>query len=286
MTTALLVAFVLAVFRISVPYVLAAVGGTLSERAGVVALGLEGMLLTGAFCAAVGAEAGGPAVGALAGAMGGAGVGVILAACVVYGRADGVVVGVAINLIALGGTRVAMQYVWQSASSSPTIPGLSGGWAGAAGLAALAVSGVAAAALTRTAWGLRVRAVGEHPAAATSLGIDVAQLRFGAVALSGALAGLGGAWLALDNHGFVDRMSGGRGYIALAAVIMGRWHPGFAALAAVCFAATEAAQLQLQAVVSGGAREFIQMLPYLLTLVALAGVLGRSRPPAALGRNV
>jgi simple sugar transport system permease protein len=128
-----------------------------------------------------------------------------------------------------------------------------------------------------------MRAVGEHPQAAVSAGLSVGRLRYVAVALSGVLASLGGVYLALDQHQFTDQMTAGRGFIALAAVIFGRWEPVRAAIACLLFAAAETLQIQLQ-----GAEilptQFIQMIPYLLTLIALAGLVGRSAPPAALGR--
>ena len=137
--------------------------------------------------------------------------------------------------------------------------------------------------LYRTPFGLRVRAVGEKPEAAATLGVPVARVRWSAVALSGVLAGLAGAYLALDQHQFTDGMTAGRGFIALAAVIFGRWDPRRVALACVLFAAAEAFQIQLQ-----GAQvipsQFVEMIPYVLTIVALAGVVGRSVAPAALGK--
>lgn len=275
-----------AAVRIAVPYVLAAMGGTVSERAGVVALGLEGMLLGGAFTATLAADAAGtPWAGVVGGAAGGALVALAYGLSVVRGRADGIVAGVALNLVVLGLTRFLLQFTYHSASSSPPVPGLDG--MGPQGLfvgATLVVVVALHAVLGGTALGLRWRAVGEAPAAAASLGVDPARVRLGAVLLSGVLAGLGGAWMALDNHGFVDRMSGGRGYIALAAVISGRWRPLPVALATLAFAGAEAMQLQLQAVAGSELRELVQVLPYGLTLVALAGVLGRARPPAGLGR--
>ena len=137
--------------------------------------------------------------------------------------------------------------------------------------------------LYRTPFGLRVRAVGEHPAAALSVGIRVDRVRYLSVALSGALAALGGAYLALDQHQFSAEMTAGRGFIALAATIFGRWDPLRAALACLLFAAAETLQIQLQ-----GAQvipsQFVEMIPYALTIIALAGVVGRAVPPAALGR--
>jgi simple sugar transport system permease protein len=138
--------------------------------------------------------------------------------------------------------------------------------------------------LYRTPFGLRVRAVGEHPDAATSVGISVPKIRYIAVAVSGMLAALGGVFLALDQHQFTDQMTSGRGFIAVAAVIFGRWDPVKAGLACLFFAAAETLQIQLQ----GNQlipSQFIEMIPYLLTIIALAGVVGRAVPPAALGKT-
>ena len=135
----------------------------------------------------------------------------------------------------------------------------------------------------RTRFGLRVRAVGEKPEAATTLGVSVNRIRYGAVVTSGALAALGGVYLALDQHQFTDQMTAGRGFIALAAVIFGRWTAVRAGVACLLFAFAEAVQIQVQ---GAGVlpSQFVSMIPYVLTLVALAGVVGRSVPPAALGR--
>ena len=281
----LTIAFLLQILRITVPYVLAALGGTLSERAGVINLALEGMLLTGAFTATCGSYlGGGPLGGALAGIAGGLAIAGLYAVIVLRFRADQIVAGVAVNLLALGLTRYFLKLVFKSASSSPTVPGFDGPYAyafvGLAAILAIVVHGV----VTSTPYGLRVRAVGEHPAAAASLGVDVIKTRLWAVLASGVLAGLGGAWLALDNHGFVDRMSGGRGYIALAAMIFGNWRPGAATLACLLFGFADALQLNLQSTATSVPREFVQILPYVLTMVTLAGVIGRSRAPAAIGR--
>jgi simple sugar transport system permease protein len=137
--------------------------------------------------------------------------------------------------------------------------------------------------LYRTPFGLRVRAVGEHPAAALSVGIPVTRVRYAATAISGLLAGLGGVYLALDQHQFTDQMTAGRGFIALAATIFGRWDPPRVGFACLLFAAAEALQIQLQ-----GAQlipsQFVEMIPYVLTIIALAGVVGRAVPPASLGK--
>jgi ABC-type uncharacterized transport system permease subunit len=137
--------------------------------------------------------------------------------------------------------------------------------------------------LYRTPFGLRVRAVGEHPEAALSVGVPVIRVRWIAVALSGAIAGLGGAYLALDQHQFTDQMTAGRGFIALAAVIFGRWDPARAGLACLLFAGAETFQIRLQGT-QAIPSQFVEMIPYVLTIVALAGVVGRAVPPAALGR--
>jgi simple sugar transport system permease protein len=138
--------------------------------------------------------------------------------------------------------------------------------------------------LTRTRWGLRVRAVGDHPEAAHTLGVDVNWVRWRAVLAAGLLAGLGGAWLAMSNRGFVAEMTGGRGYIALAAVIMGSWRPLWACAACLLFGFAEAVQVALEMYRIGVPGELTHIFPYLLTMITLAGFIGRSRPPAALGQ--
>ena len=280
-------AFLTQVLRICVPYVLAAQGGALSERSGVVNIALEGKLLVGAFCAALGAWAtGSTAAGALAGAAGGVAVAALYAWVVIRFAADQIVCGVAINLLAVGLTRFLLKLVFDSTANSPATVGLDPSVAGEPLLWVVIALVVAVhLGLERTPWGLRLRACGDHPLAAESVGVHVRRVRWGAVLAAGGLAGLGGAWLALASQGFTSEMSGGRGYIALAAVIMGKWRPPAAALACLLFALAEALQLNLQAA-SGlpVPRELVQALPYLLTMVALAGLIGRSRPPAALGR--
>jgi ABC-type uncharacterized transport system permease subunit len=207
-------------------------------------------------------------------------------------RADQVVVGIAVNLLVIGATRFFLRLAFDSSSNSPRVPGFGAEQSGT-GFASLAANpliwiGVGSIVfvawlLYRTPFGLRVRAVGEHPEAATSVGIRVARVRYMAVALSGALAALGGAYLSLDQHQFSAEMTAGRGFIALAATIFGRWDPVRAALACLLFAAAETFQIRLQ-----GAQvipsQFVEMIPYALTIIALAGVVGRSVPPAALGR--
>ncbi len=290
----MLIAFVLQALRIAVPYLLAAAGGVMSERVGVIALGLEGLMLSGAFGAALGSYYGAnPWMGLIGALVAGAVVTSVLAAATLRFKANQVVVGVAINLIVVAATRFFLRLVFDSASNSPRVPGFGGEGAGNAmlasflnpvvwiGLAALPLLGWV---LYRTPFGLRARAVGEKPEAAASLGVNVMGLRLKGLYIAGSLASLGGAYLSLDQHQFTDSMTAGRGFIALAAVIFGRWQPTRVAVACLLFAGAETLQIQLQ-----GAQlvpsQFVEMIPYVLTIVALAGVVGRSVAPAALGKT-
>ncbi|MBC7672803.1 MAG: ABC transporter permease, partial [Polaromonas sp.] len=270
-----------------------AAGGVLSERAGLIGLTLEGYMLGGAFCAAVGSyAAGAPWVGVVAAVLGGALLALLYATSTIRFRADQVVVGIAINLLAIGLTRFFLRLFFDSSSNSPRVPGFSvkGSGTGFAALAqnplvwaGLLVIPLVAWVLYRTPFGLRVRAVGEHPAAAASVGVPVARVRYMAVVASGMVAGLGGAYLALDQHQFTDGMTAGRGFIALAATIFGRWDPLRAGLACLLFAAAETLQIQLQGT-QAIPSQFVEMIPYLLTIIALAGIVGRAVGPAALGK--
>jgi simple sugar transport system permease protein len=277
-------AFLAAVLRISVPYVLGALGGVWSERAGVIDIGLEGMLLAGAFAATVGAFFTHSATGGLAcGMAGGAALAALYALLVLRFRGDQIVCGVALNLFADGATRFLLKDLFGSSSNSPVIAAW-GQLAVPVVMATLALVLVSQLALERTRFGLRVRAVGEHPAAAASLGVSVARVRWLAVLGGGALAGLGGAWLAADQHQFVAGMSNGRGYIALAALIFGGWRPMWALAASLLFGFAEAAQIALQAAGIGLPAWLVQMMPYLFTMIALATARRRRRAPSALGQ--
>jgi ABC-type uncharacterized transport system permease subunit len=279
--------------RIAIPYLLAAAGGVLSERAGLIGLSLEGYMLSGAFCAAVGSYyAGAPWVGVIAAVLGGGVLSMLYAASAIRFKADQVVVGIAINLLAVGLTRFFLRLIFDSSSNSPRIPGfdVKGSGTGFLALAhnplvwvGIVIIPLVSWMLYRTPFGLRVRAAGEHPAAAESVGVPVKRVRYLAVGLSGMIAGLGGAYLALDQHQFTDQMTAGRGFIALAAIIFGRWDPLRAGLACLLFAAAETLQIQLQGTQMIPS-QFVEMIPYVLTIVALAGVVGRAVPPAALGK--
>ena len=293
--------------RIAVPYVFASVGGFYSERAGVVNIALEACLLQGALACVLAAHAletsgAAPAlaawVGVAAAIVAGALTGALHAlVCVRFG-ANQIVSGLGLNLLAMGATKFTLTLVFGSAANSSRIGGLEP-WAipvlsewgvtrvlFCTPLAVLAWIIVLASVWVagRTRFGLRLHACGEHPEAAASLGVNVARLRWIGVVVSGVLASLGGAWLALDQHQFTAGMSSGRGFIALAALIFGKWTPQGAAAACLLFAFAEAIQIHLQGSGTSVPTQFLQMLPYVVTMVALAGAIGRSRPPDALGR--
>ena len=288
-----ILAFLLQTIRIAIPYLFAASGGVVAERAGVVSLTLEGFMLSGAFCATLGSHYSGSAwVGVLCGVAGGLVMGLLHAIASIRFKADQIVVGIAINLLVVGLTRFFLHLAFDSSSNSPRVAGF-GGEQVRSGFAALVSNPLVWVGLVlvpvmgwmmyRTAFGLRVRAVGEHPLAAESVGVPVPRVRYLAVTLSGVLASLGGVYLALDQHQFTDQMTAGRGYVALAAVIFGRWDPVRAGIACLFFAAAETLQIQLQSL-QAIPSQFVSMIPYALTIVALAGLVGRSVPPAALGR--
>ena len=263
----MLLAFLAQTLRIAVPYLFAAAGGVLAERAGIISLTLEGFLLGGAFSAMLGSYySGSPWIGVLSGIAGGLALGMLHAVSTIRFKADQVVSGIAINLLAVGLTRYFLKLVFDSSSNSPRVAGFAAGTSATALVAGLLhnpliplgllIVPAVAWLLYRTPFGLRVRAVGEHPEAAVTLGISVKRVRYGAVALSGALA----------------------------AIIFGRWDPMRAGLACLFFAAAETLQIQLQGM-QAIPSQFVQMIPYVLTIVALVGVVGRAVPPAALGRE-
>ncbi len=291
--------------RMAVPYACAGLGGVWSERSGVVNIALEGILLSGGLAGVVAQVATGSALaGVAAAALVGAAIGALHALVVVSGRVDAIVSGLAVNLVAAGGTRYVLRALYDSSSNSPPVAGFPALGGGAGGLALLArtcadpltllTAGLVVATawtLLRTRFGLQVRACGEDPAAAASVGVAVERVRLRAVALGGAICGLGGVALAFDQHQFQAGMSGGRGFIALAAVILSGWRPGRAAAACLSFAALDAAQIvaQDQARAIG---YLAQMLPYAATLAALWAVARRrgqgalaGQPPAGLGRH-
>jgi simple sugar transport system permease protein len=281
------IAFVAQVIRIAVPYVLAALGGAVTERSGVVDLAIEAKLLFGAFAAAAVAHAtGSTVIGIAGGALAGACVAALQAACALGLRADQVIVGVALNVLALGGTRLLLQLCYGEGANSPPCPAFGDAVIGNP-LVWLAATGavVVPFAVRRTRWGVRLRAAGDRPDALIAAGVSPLRARFAAVLVGGALAGAGGAQLSLAVGGFSAEMSSGRGYIALAMVILSGWRPAWAAVGALGVALAEAINIQLQVSGVGVPRELAPLLPYVLTLVVLVIAGGKRRPPpSALGQ--
>jgi simple sugar transport system permease protein len=289
--------------RLSTPLILAALGGMYSERAGIINIALEGIMLSGAFtAAAVTAQIQNPWIGLIAAAVAGLLVSLIHAIASIEFKADQVVVGTAINILFLGIPALVSGALFESTGSTPQLPReqtlpdwnipviekipvlsqLLSGHKPIVYLALLMVP-VSYYVLFRTRFGLRLRAVGENPEAADTAGVSVARLRYAGVLLSGLLAGLGGAYLSIgQNSLFTRNMTAGRGFIALAALIFGKWHPVGAFLACLLFGLAEAISIRMQGVVQIPV-QMIQIIPYVLTLVVLAGFIGRAIPPRALG---
>jgi len=289
MTEILNIALISSTIRLATPLILAALGGLFSERSGVINIALEGMMLAGAFtAAAVTYAAGNPYVGLLAGVAAGTLIGAIHAlACIRY-QADQVVTGTAINILMIGMPAFLSGAFFLSSGSTPQIPKENLiPWIPIV-IAFLLVPATWYV-LYNTPFGLRLRSVGENPEAADAAGVKVARMRYAGVLLSGALAGIGGAYLSIGQSSlFTRNMTSGRGFIALAALIFGKWRPVQTMLACLLFGLTEAISIQMQGVVklpSGDdiPVQFIQMVPYILTIVVLAGFIGSSRPPRALG---
>ena len=296
-------ALIAATLRFATPLAFASIGGMFSERSGVVTIGLEGMMLMGCFWGIWGSDKTGHWWGGLLIAMAAGGViAFVHAVWAVHLRADQIVGGTAINFLALGITGYAFIDIYGSngtpnLSGSESIPDVNlhlpdGFFATAFGqmnlmtwivLVLIVGSGIV---MFRTPIGLRLRAVGEHPRAADTVGISVYRVRYAAVTLSGVLSAMGGAYLSIGFvHSFNQNMSAGRGFIALAALIFGKWRPGGAFAAALLFGFSSALAQSLGTVPAWQSYGVLfQTLPYVLTLIAVAGAIGRSIPPAAVGR--
>ena len=294
-------ALIAATLRYATPLIFGALGGIVSERSGVVNVGLEGMMLMGAFFGIFGADLlDSWFLGLLVGMAAGGVLALVHAFFSVQLRADQIVSGIALNFLALGITGYIFldHYGDQGTPDNiPRVPDISIpgvknlsffgdaiGHANALTWVALILVVALTVFLFRTPRGLRLRSVGEHPRAAETVGISVPRTRYFAVVASGMLAALGGAYLSIGFVGsFNQGMTAGRGFIALAAVIFGKWHPVGALGAALLFGFSTALAQRLPTFSASGAVLF-QALPYVLTLIAVAGVIGRSRPPAAVGQ--
>ncbi len=293
-------ALIAATLRYATPLLFAALGGIISERSGVINIGLEGMMLMGAFFGVLGADVTGSWVGGLFVAMiAGGALALVHAAFAIHLRADQIVSGTAVNFLALGITGYVFIDHYGTNGTPPdisrvpdiAIPGLRhvsffGDAIGHANLLTwigLLLVPILTVFLFRTKRGLRLRAVGEKPHAADTVGVGVFPIRYAAVTVSGMLAALGGAYLSVGFVGsFSQNMTEGRGFIALAAVIFGKWRPLGALMAVLLFGFSSALAQRLPTFSASTATLF-QALPYVLTLVAVAGVIGRSRAPGSIG---
>jgi general nucleoside transport system permease protein len=293
-----------ATLRYATPLLFAALGGLFSERSGVVNIGLEGMMLSGAFFSIWGADVTGTwTLGLAIGIGSGALFGLLHAFFSITLRADQIVGGTAINLIALGLTTYLLIQIYPNGTPTDisSIPNVTIGFLDEIPVignflddafgrlhlmiwVAFVLVVVVWIVVFKTPIGLRIRSVGEHPRAADTVGINVYAVRYGAVILSGGLAAAGGAYLSLGFTTFFEQnMTAGRGFIALAALIFGMWRPFGAAAACLLFGFSSALSDNLQTY-STSVSYLLDTLPYALTLVAVAGVIGRSIPPAAVGR--
>ena len=286
--------------RLSTPLVLAALGGLFSERSGVINIALEGKMLAGAFTAAAVTHAaetslrmGGasPWIGLLAGMIAGLFIAAIYALSCIKFKSDQVVSGAAINILMLGMPGLLSGAFFLSSGSTPQIPKdhLLPQSPVVIAITILALVAGIWYVVYKTPFGLRLRSVGENPEAADAAGVSVSRIRYSGVLLAGILAGIGGAYLSIGQSSlFTRNMTAGRGFIALAALIFGKWRPVQTLLACLLFGFTEAVSIQMQGVFKLPSGEdipvqFIQMVPYVLTIVVLAGFIGSSRPPRALG---
>jgi len=285
--TLLSAAIVLSGLTAATPLLLAAMGETVRERAGILDIGIEGEMLAGAFAAWAAAGASRSSfVGIAAAAAAGTGVAAVFGAFVVGRRADPIVTGTAINLAVLGATGVFLR-ASPAEIRPPVLLARAAGTLTGLDLAALASVAAVFLFLFRTSWGLRLRATGESLEDAAALKVPTARYRMAAAAGGGALTGLAGAALTLElSDTFLEGMTAGRGFVALALVAFGRWKPFPVAAACVGFGLLQAIQFQLQARGALGVPpQVLLMLPYVLSLVALAARAGHSRAPGDLGKS-
>ncbi|MCL4394869.1 MAG: ABC transporter permease [Chloroflexi bacterium] len=291
-----------ATLRMATPLIYAAIGAVVTERSGVMNIGIEGMMLFGAFTAVAGSYyTGNPWIGVLAAMVVGGLLGLLHAWASITLRADQIVSGVAINLLAVGVPNFLLIALWHQPGASPIVTGIPlvrvplladlpvvGQFFASQDLlayGALAAVVIAQFVMFRTPFGIHLRSVGEHPRAADSVGLDVTRLRYYSVIFSGVMAGLGGAYLSIAELSvFTKQMTQGRGFIAMGAMIFGKWTPlgGFGAC--LLFGFADALQLALQTSGVPIPADLLISIPYVLTLVALAGFVGRAVAPAAIGK--
>lgn len=294
------VGFLAASMRLAAPIGITALGGAISERSGTINIGLEGMMLAGAFAGFVAAfYTSNSGLGFLAAVGAGALIALLLGVLIITLRADQIVAGIALNLLMLGVTSFAYRAVFGpldqpriAGVETWEIPGLSSipvigpmffnqTWLVFVAYGAYLVSHVY---MFKTSYGLEIEGSGEDPIAAEAMGVRVIAVRYRALIISGAMAGAGGGMLTIGStHLFVDNMTAGRGYIALAILVLGRRTPLGVMAGALLFGAADALQLRAQAMATGIPFQFLLMLPYVLTILVLAGFVGRSHTPSALG---
>jgi ABC-type uncharacterized transport system permease subunit len=285
----------------AVPIALGGLVGVLSERVAVVNIGIEGMLLSGAFTGAIVGSLLGGWIGLVAAVAVGGIMGFILGALVITYRVDQIIAGVAINLFALGLTSYVTSQVLtvhHELNEAPIFDGIDIPLLSSIPIVgrvffqqnifvygAAIIIAIGTYYLFHTRWGLRARAVGEHPEAADTLGLNVYRIRYINVTIGGMVAGFAGAWFTLGSVGRFDiNMTNGRGFIGLAAMIFGRWHPVGALMAALVFGFADALQQKLAILQTPIPSEFLAMAPYIATIVLVAGLIGRARAPAADGK--
>lgn len=297
----ILTGFLAASVRISTPLLLAATGELIAERGGVINLGIEGAMLAGALASAIGAANGGPWIGVVSAVAAGILVALVFSMVAIAARADQIITGTAITLGAVGLTGAVYRTAFGASGPGLSIPTF-GTWS-VPGLRAIPIVGpalfeqsaltylawllvpLAAWFLFRSWWGLALRATGESAAAARASGVPVRRLQVLATLFGGALAGLAGATLVLAQVGtFAEGMTAGRGFIAIAIVVLGRWRPGGVLLAALLFGGASALQFAFQAMGLALPYQLFLAMPYLIALLALAGAVGKTRAPAGLGR--
>ena len=282
-----LIPFLMSTLRVAVPLIFAAYGGLLSERSGIIQIALEGFMLMGALSAAIVTHyTGSPWFGVLAAAL----TGVLFAGLkgffVLSLKVDQIIAGTAINLLAFGVAPFVTKVLFDSSGSTPSLP-LESRFS----VAPIYFAGALTIGISfwyyKTRSGLAVQFAGEAPQALEVAGTSVLKTRWLALLSCGALAAVGGSTLSVYlSSAYSPNMTGGRGFIALAALIFGRWKPLPTLLACLFFGFTDALQIRLQGVSSAVPVQFVQILPYLFTVIALAGFFGQSRPPKALGQTM